>query len=488
MVQFYAEVLRGVGLRDNNFKPIINNDPSTTSSSWFGDVGFAGTINSDGDLLTITGTDATHGVYKNFGQGLSTTTYPYLIILAKADAARSIDVQVKFVGPSTSTFTINLTTKFQRFTITLPSAKTLTQTVTVKFINQSSSGSNIFDYVYICQNTPIQLSQKYLISSTVTRTSLGADHAELELANKAGKYTASMFGTGGPNALGFGDHLHIYLGQGATAFHVYGGYVELQNPTHPPDTMTLHSRGFGLAALREKVLQIYNNSTPQTIINDVLDSFVNNPAKNGLINDSGANPFTGYQLSRSFVQAIGSSLPLYVSSLNNAYNVLHELADLTVYQGTPAIFFVDPAENLHWVPLGTQGAANWTTDPYPANYAGSIAYGTNIITSTLSRDTESLVNRVHYYGIAQIPGPVDGISDYSTNGAYQADWATENVGAGETATLSTVTTPLAIGIHANDFNVNNNATGLVPQGGVYYPSGKNLGLDLTKMGSQWSPP
>ncbi len=37
---------------------------------------------------------------------------------------------------------------------------------------------------------------------------------------------------------------------------------------------------------------------------------------------------------------------------------MRELTDLSVAQSSPAIFFVDPAENLHLVPLGAQGSAN----------------------------------------------------------------------------------------------------------------------------------
>src|SRR2546422_190179 len=345
MVQFFAEVLRGVGYRDNNWKPLASNDPTVGTIGWTKDAGVTAT--SDGDILSLSGTTSTNGVVTNVPTGLLTNTYPYIVVRAKADSSRTLDILVNYTSGS-STFTMNLTTSFQTFSFPLTAGKTISAAAAIKFRNQSSSGVNSLDYVYVCASPQVQLSQRDLKDGTVTRTSLGNDHAELELNNWGGRFTASMFGTGGPNAIGFGDHLHIYLGQGATLFHVYGGYVELENPVHPPDNMMLHSRGFGLALLRSKVLQIYNSSTPRTIINDELDSFVNNASKNNLLDTNNATIPSGYQLTRSFVQNIGSSLPLFVSSLNNAYNTFHELADLTVYQGNPAIFFVDPAENLHW--------------------------------------------------------------------------------------------------------------------------------------------
>ena len=471
MVSFYSEILRGVGFRDNNFKPLASNDPATSTIGWTVN---SGGIFCDGDLLTLSGGIFGADIQKTVS--LSTNTYPYLVVRVQKSLP-DLTIIVNYTSGS-STFTTG-------FVINATKTFTLTSGKTVSNIHlQVGAGlSATVDYVAVCSNTPIQLSQNDLKSGTVTRTSLGNDHAELELANWRGKYTAKIFGSGGANAINFGDHLHIYLGQGANLFHVYGGYVELENPVHPPDTMMLHSRGFGLALLRSKVLQIYNNSTPQTIINDVTDSFVNAVNKNIL------GIASNYQLTRSFVQAIGSSLPLFVSSLNYAYNVMHELADLTVFQGSPAIFFVDPAENIHWVPLGLQGAANWTTDPFPAAYAGSLVYGTNIATSTLSRDTQSLVNRVHYYGIAQTPGQVDGITEYGTNGALQADWDVERLNTGVTTSLTTVTSPVAIGGHSNQNRFTVGSDNFNALGAVFYPkTHSSTLLDFTKIGSQWSPP
>src|SRR2546427_3028088 len=50
--------------------------------------------------------------------------------------------------------------------------------------------------------------------------------------------------------------------------------------------------------------------------------------------------------------------------------------------------------------------------------------------------------------------------------------------------------PVAIGTHSNHFNVHiaQNGDGSQVLGAVLYPSAKNLALDLTRLGSQWSPP
>src|SRR5207249_2140842 len=87
-------------------------------------------------------------------------------------------------------------------------------------VTATSAGNILLHYAYLCGNTPIQLSQKDAISGSVTRSSLGTDHAELRLNNYRGKFFSSV------NAFSFGDHLHIYLGQGSEPFHIYGGEME----------------------------------------------------------------------------------------------------------------------------------------------------------------------------------------------------------------------------------------------------------------------
>jgi hypothetical protein len=461
VTQFYAEVLRGpIGFRDNNFKPLASNDPTNTTLGWA--VGSGVTATSDGDILTFSGTTGVHNL-SYLGLSLNTNTYPYIVMRIKGTGT-----VVVTTGGSGMNMTVNLTSSFQTVTLQQPASAT---TTSISFASQSNPNVQV-DYVYVCASTPIQLSQKDLVNGVATRTSLGNDHAELLLNNWQGKFVS------GTNTIGFGDHLHIYLGQGATPSHVYGGYCELREPTMPLDTVQLHSRGFGLGLFRSKMLQTYTNTTPQNIINDVLNNGVNASNKNSLGIPS------NYQLTASFVQAIGSALPLYVTNLNTAYNVLHELADLTVYQGNPALFFVDPAENLHLVPLGTRGSANWTTDPFTATYGTSIAIGKNISIVNLTQDSQSLVNRVHYYGTAQLPGAVDGLTEYSTNGAFQADWSTERLNTSTSASLSTVTSPVVVGGHSNDFN-------FAPGGGgsaIYPKSHASTLLDFTKLGSQWVPP
>src|SRR5207302_11079169 len=212
-----------------------------------------------------------------------------------------------------------------------------------------------------------------------------------------------------------------------------------------------------------KVLQIYNNVTPRGIFNDVVDNWVNPGSKNSI------GVLRSYQLTRSFVQDLGSAFPLYVTNMNHAYNVLAEIGDQTVAQNNSAIFFVDPAENLHFVSLGSSsGSANWTTDPFPALYATKIAIGSDPIITKLTYDSKSLVNRVHYYGIAQIPGQVDSLTEYANDTAIQAAWNIGGFGGGltqasppaeVTAALHSVTSPVAIGSHANQLTLQNNGSG-----------------------------
>lgn len=414
---------------------------------------------------------------------LSTSTYPYIVVRAKKGVGTGVlKVWVGYGISSAVIFTANLTSSYQTFSFLLPTGQTTRGTGLYGTI---ASDTFQIDYVTYCGLPPLQLSQVDLISGAVTRTALGADHAEFRMNNWRGKFFNS------PNTVNFGDHLHVYLGQGATPFHVYGGYAELKEPVMPNDEIVINSRGFGLGLLRSRVLNIYGNIaspstvTPQSIFNDMVDTWINNASKNSLLDTNSATIPSGYQLTRSFVQNLGSAIPLYVVSMNYAYNAMRELGDLTVAQGNPGMFFVDPAENLHFVPLGAQGVANWGTDPISALYPGSVALGQNLVMCNLGYDSKSLANRVHYYGIAQFPGMVDGITEYATNGALQAAWSFVAITPGGTGSLSTVTSPVALGTKSNNFHVA--PAGASGVGGfVYYTLPSTI--DFTKFGSQWTPP
>jgi len=358
MPQFYAEILRTVGFHDNSWKPFLfpSNDPSTSALGWvdaftyFGPH-FTGSATSDGDILSLSGTTANTGIiYKTNTQiGISSTNYPYLVLRAKGSGTVKIDV-FRSDSLDAQTFTVTLNSSYKTFSFALATGHTIGNLI---IYGQSVAGTNKFDYIALCGLAPIQLSQRDLISGTVTRTSLGSDHAELRLNNFRGKFLT------GSNTFSFGDHLHIYLGQGDTPFHVYGGYTEHQEPIQPNDEIVITSRGWGVA-LQETIVEnqptaapIYTNQTIQSIINDFVDNHVNNPTKNGI-----TGILNKYRITRSYVQNLGSTIPLYITSFKNVWDSMRELTDLSVAQSSPAIFFVDPAENLHLVPLGAQGSAN----------------------------------------------------------------------------------------------------------------------------------
>src|SRR5216684_1151117 len=138
MPQFYAEILRSPGPHDNSFRLLASNDPSPSTIAWAKDIGVTAT--SDGDILTFSGSSPGLGVTW-FPGSVSSTTYPYLLVRAKATGGGTLAIAV-------------------------------------------------------------------FISGSVTRSSLGTDHAELRLNNYRGKFFSSV------NSWSFGDHLHIYLGQG----------------------------------------------------------------------------------------------------------------------------------------------------------------------------------------------------------------------------------------------------------------------------------
>src|SRR5947209_8999670 len=159
MPKFLVELLRGVGYRDNNWKPLASNDPNTATLGWTKGAGV--TAFSDGDILTLQGTTSTNGLTSGT-ISVATGTYPNLVIRAKAASAMTIDV---LVGGLAQTVTFSLTTSYQTLTKSL-NAGTATS---LKFRNQSGAGVVSIDYVHLTNKTPIQLSNIDLESGTVIR-------------------------------------------------------------------------------------------------------------------------------------------------------------------------------------------------------------------------------------------------------------------------------------------------------------------------------
>src|SRR5438552_5886326 len=427
MPQFYTELLRNPEPHDYSFRLLNSNDPSPSTIAWAKDIGVTAT--SDGVIRSFSGSSPGLGVTW-FPGWTSSTTCPYLVVRAKAANGGTLAVAV-FNSGATMNLSFTLTSTWQTFTLPLTTGRTISS---ILFGNQSVAGNILLHYAYLCGNTPIQLSQKDVISGSVTRSSIGTDHAELRLNNYGGKFFSSA------NAFSFGDHLHIYLGQGTEPFHVYGGETEHQEPLQPNDEMIVTSRGFGLA-LQQAVVEnqpsaapIYTNQSPQSIINDFIDNHVNNPTKNGIAIAS------NYRISRSYVQNIGNTIPLYISQFKNVWDSMRELMDLSVAQGFPGVFFVDPAENLHVVPLGAQGAANWGTDPVPVTYGTALATGVYLVTYRFPRDVKSLRNRVHYFGVTKNPGKYGAWTEQTAS-----SWGSERLITGTTATFSDDSSIVATG-------------------------------------------
>ena len=153
--------------------------------------------------------------------------------------------------------------------------------------------------------------------------------------------------------------------------------------------------------------------------------------------------------------------------------------DLSVAQGFPGIFFVDPAENLHVVPLGAQAAANWGTDPIPATYGTTLATGTNLVTYRFPRDVKSLRNRVHYFGVSQNPGKYGAWTEQTAS-----SWGSERLVSGTTATFSDDSSIVATGKYSIKCILTNSGSAHYG-GGMFYPATKNLGLNITALDS-WS--
>jgi len=288
MVLFSAEILRSVVWRDNNFKALASNLPGGTGWSAAGNL-----FNANGDTIDLqisSGTNAfaSPSLGPQLPSGLSTTTYPYIVVRGRRNDATNYGVIANYNDATTTEFDFTDTSLTTRVA-TMPSGKILSGNGIQIVTNGSVNKTSTFDYVALCGQPPLQLFQNDLEFGTVTRLgSSGIDHAELRLNNLRGKFVS------GPSAIGFGDHLHIYLGQGATPFHIYGGYIENREPVQPADEITLYSRGFGVSLLETIFLMLRQNTTIRGGVNDFIDNSVNNNSKNGVAIAS------GYQITVSY--------------------------------------------------------------------------------------------------------------------------------------------------------------------------------------------
>src|SRR5438309_7533362 len=147
MPQFYAEVLRGPGPHDNNFRLLASNDSSPSTISWAKEIGVTAT--SDGDVLTFSGTSPGLGVTW-FPGSTSSTTYPYLVVRAKAANAGTLAVAV-FNSGATINLSFTLSPTWQTVTLgPLTAGRTISS---VLFGNQSVAGNILLHYAYLCSKT-----------------------------------------------------------------------------------------------------------------------------------------------------------------------------------------------------------------------------------------------------------------------------------------------------------------------------------------------
>jgi hypothetical protein len=380
--QFYAEILRGVGFHDDNFLV-----------GWIA----AGGVNAstDGDTLTLSGTTSTNG-YSNSGLNVNAQTYNYLIVRMRAAAPMTVDFQTT-IGATVKTVTFTLTTTAKTFTFSLATTGTITQ---LAILNQSLAGNIYVDEVAFCTNTPLAISQTDVLTGEDVRASLSVDVLQLKLNNASGKYMS------GASSFGYADHLRVWAGA-SSLIRTFGGLVEWRQPERSPDDIiALRARGWGLALSKILVTKEYLNTTPQNMVKDFVNTFVNATG-------------TGWQLTTNYVQNLGTA-PLYFPFVfKPAFQACKEVGDLLVAQGVPVEIWVDPSENLHMAPLGA-----WGSDPQPSTYPTTIAVGANQILNQFAGDIESLVNRLHYFAIAQIPGS----GDYLTEN-QAANWNYQNFGA-----------------------------------------------------------
>jgi len=396
MVNFYAEITRIVGFRDDNWKPLASNDPVIETIGWFKDPGLTAT--SDGDILSLSGSSGTAIISKS-GLSVSGITYPKIVVRAKTVTAGILRVGV-FTGGAWTDFDMSVGVNYATFTI----AHGKTTTITDLRFYQTTAGLCSIDYVTLCGLDPMQLSETDLVDGESTRASLEADIVNLRLNNLAGKFTS------GSSDVGFTDHLRIWLPrQGESPevlYRTFGGTVEWEETFDSTGGEIIELTGKGWASALQQIIvtKEYLNQTPRQIINDVIDTFVNAAG-------------TNYQITRSYVQDRGSAIGFHVFAAKYAWDGLKEIGDFLTAQGSFSEIFVDPSENLHLVPLGPSGSPSWGTDPFSATYGTAIEVGVNQILNRVRRDIVNLKNRVHYFGIVQHPADGDAMTEATTGWA-----------------------------------------------------------------------
>src|SRR5947199_7814117 len=120
MPQFYAEILRSPGPHDNSFRLLASNVASPSTIAWAKDIGVTAT--SDGDILTFSGSSPGLGVTW-FPGSVSSTTYPYLIVRARAANGGTLAVAV-FNSGATIDLSLTLSPRWQTFTLPLTTGST----------------------------------------------------------------------------------------------------------------------------------------------------------------------------------------------------------------------------------------------------------------------------------------------------------------------------------------------------------------------------
>jgi len=461
----------GGGFRDDNWLGI-------GSSVWTPDTGVAAT--TDGDILTLSGTTGTNGLFRSL-ISTSTTTYPKLnarMKLGTAAAGTTIQLLATFSDTSTQTLTLSPTTNYAVYTFSLTTGKTINS---FKWLNQSAVGTFLIDYLNTTLNTPIVLtSQDDAIGPDTTTSTTAVNDTAFKLRNNGGAYTT------GPKALGFMDDVYIYMGyvqddlQTRKLNRVFGGSIMELNPSLDTsgELLQVQCSGWAQALLNALVVKDYGNgsdnpsiTTFQAMINDMITSFVN-PG--------------GYQLTTTYIQNIpGPPTITYMLFKNDqAFDALKQSVDLltagdptsvTVY---PAEFWVDNSENCHLAPLGA-----WGSDPNPSTYPNTLSVGSEHIVNSFRKDILNLKNKVHF--VTAMVEPANG--DLWTEGNASA-WSFSSNGVGGS---STVLNDNSTGnFKVNSYSIKANWSGMSPAPttvALNYPSAANLGFDFTKFGGKITP-
>lgn len=284
-----------------------------------------------------------------------------------------------------------------------------------------------------------------------------------------------------------GDVVKIYMDYtGVLTTQVFGGWVSRLNPslTGRGEICGIGARGYGVSLLAMRVGQEYGSESVNPTINTVQEIIAD--ATVGIVDkwvEKVLNTATnsGYTVDTTKVADVTSDFRYIYFAFEPAFNCINDLLELSFAGGHACHWIVYPDGTTAYLCLATVGnhenppADVWSTW-FNTNQAGSTieVKKENIATNFTKLEAEA--NYVLYYG--KLKKPPNEIWTENSSG----DWGTNDA---VNITLSDDNTDYNVGSYSLQATVAQLRTTAERW---YYPSGRNLSLDVTKMGGRYNIP